>query len=473
MRKPIPPWLQDALIALNRYQCCVCKKNGVQLHHLDGNHSNNVPENIAVLCLDHHDNAEQAKSWTGMSKALSSEAIRLLKTNTERQNAIELGHASAEAFLATKGSHSDQLPKPQLYASTFNDFQEWGKIRESIAAFAGASNKAYHFQCGILENKIVALGRCGIPSHDVYQIPSNAWIKQSDNFVVPLDKQILAGFPLATYGYVSTEKQTNADRRASEVLRKKDIYEAYGIHLEFTINGGYHWPEGIKEYELSTWLQYIALLRHHFNLLDEYAVHYSEIAREWRRIKSMNTSPKDWTVSFVDGNLCTKIDQIIPLIRGKSIVLGDILRVSVKQVLRKELEEVLDLVASPTSVDDFWNGLVESVKAAIASIVNPERAKHAMLFPSPVLNMRLITAIHENKFQVSSDLITSTGPNGEEAISPSEEDGRCNIRAEFIDYFTIDVYPNERPKDILAQMEMFKSMDLPEVIRKFRKPFPP
>ena len=37
--------------------CCICRTQGkpVQIHHIDGDHSNSVSENLAVLCLECHD----------------------------------------------------------------------------------------------------------------------------------------------------------------------------------------------------------------------------------------------------------------------------------------------------------------------------------------------------------------------------------------------------------------------------------
>jgi len=46
----------DILIA-NRHACCICAESGGQIHHINGDPSDNTPENLAVLCLPHHDKA--------------------------------------------------------------------------------------------------------------------------------------------------------------------------------------------------------------------------------------------------------------------------------------------------------------------------------------------------------------------------------------------------------------------------------
>lgn len=43
----------------NKRTCCVChvSERAVQLHHIDGDNSNTVDANLAVLCRTHHDQA--------------------------------------------------------------------------------------------------------------------------------------------------------------------------------------------------------------------------------------------------------------------------------------------------------------------------------------------------------------------------------------------------------------------------------
>ena len=58
-RIPIPEDLAaDVMFAADR-TCCVCRENGksVEIHHIDGDLSNNTSENLAVLCLEHHSQA--------------------------------------------------------------------------------------------------------------------------------------------------------------------------------------------------------------------------------------------------------------------------------------------------------------------------------------------------------------------------------------------------------------------------------
>lgn len=56
--------------------CCVCREPGkaVQIHHLDEDPSNNSLDNLAVLCLQHH-NDTQLKG--GFGRKLDAGQVRL------------------------------------------------------------------------------------------------------------------------------------------------------------------------------------------------------------------------------------------------------------------------------------------------------------------------------------------------------------------------------------------------------------
>jgi len=56
-RTKIPEKIAALIIFEADRKCCVCKKMGEQIHHLDGNNSNNSKENLVLLCLDCHANA--------------------------------------------------------------------------------------------------------------------------------------------------------------------------------------------------------------------------------------------------------------------------------------------------------------------------------------------------------------------------------------------------------------------------------
>lgn len=56
-RTPIPPDLAGEVLFQHDHTCCVCREKGrsVQIHHIDEDPSNHSCENLAVLCLEHHE----------------------------------------------------------------------------------------------------------------------------------------------------------------------------------------------------------------------------------------------------------------------------------------------------------------------------------------------------------------------------------------------------------------------------------
>lgn len=56
-RVSVPEKMAKKLYEKNANSCCVCKRTGIglNLHHIDGDNSNTVEDNLAVLCVNEHD----------------------------------------------------------------------------------------------------------------------------------------------------------------------------------------------------------------------------------------------------------------------------------------------------------------------------------------------------------------------------------------------------------------------------------
>lgn len=57
MRKKVGQTLRTEIITASAGVCCVCRTRGIgiNIHHIDGDHANNVPENLATICVRDHD----------------------------------------------------------------------------------------------------------------------------------------------------------------------------------------------------------------------------------------------------------------------------------------------------------------------------------------------------------------------------------------------------------------------------------
>lgn len=108
-RKKVRPEIEEEVLALSRRRCCVCFglnrdtsiKRG-QIAHLDHNSGNSDIENLAYLCLEHHD---QYDSRTSQSKNIT--LFELRRYRQELFNAIEVIWKQPVAFGETILTDSD------------------------------------------------------------------------------------------------------------------------------------------------------------------------------------------------------------------------------------------------------------------------------------------------------------------------------------------------------------------------------
>lgn len=68
-RKNLTSQQKEKLLSMNAGVCSVCKirGRGVNFHHIDGNPSNNVLDNIAILCVKDHDAHHRPRAYTEMN----------------------------------------------------------------------------------------------------------------------------------------------------------------------------------------------------------------------------------------------------------------------------------------------------------------------------------------------------------------------------------------------------------------------
>ncbi len=110
-RVPLSPHVEAELAYLSDRTCCVCRVPYLQLqiHHLDGNPSNNDPANLALLCLQHHGEAEIKG---GLGRKLSSAAIQ--KFRTEWYAAVAERRGTGEPISRAPQSADRQLELRRL-----------------------------------------------------------------------------------------------------------------------------------------------------------------------------------------------------------------------------------------------------------------------------------------------------------------------------------------------------------------------
>jgi hypothetical protein len=80
------PSQRRRLLDRNAGVCCVCKRRGigVNLHHIDGDNSNTIDENLAALCVQDHDAHHRPKAYRGLNHLkLGAKKIRQKKRSWE------------------------------------------------------------------------------------------------------------------------------------------------------------------------------------------------------------------------------------------------------------------------------------------------------------------------------------------------------------------------------------------------------
>jgi hypothetical protein len=113
MRRKLPSSRERHVLVKNRHCCCICQGDGygkdVLVHHIDGNNSNNVESNLAVLCLVHASQADAGlkKGKLGSGKKLKPDFVRQYKKIWEKK--IELGLQHRKEILPMRDKRQLEL----------------------------------------------------------------------------------------------------------------------------------------------------------------------------------------------------------------------------------------------------------------------------------------------------------------------------------------------------------------------------
>ena len=109
-RSAVPGDTQDQVILFSRRRCCICfglygnvEVKAGQIAHLDRDNKNNELDNLAFLCLEHHDEYD---STTSQSKGLRENEIKQFRTELYDNVSAVLSRTD-EKFLKLFGIDND------------------------------------------------------------------------------------------------------------------------------------------------------------------------------------------------------------------------------------------------------------------------------------------------------------------------------------------------------------------------------
>lgn len=113
MSKTLTKTLRSKLLLANRHACCICGKIDVQIHHINSDNTDNGWENLAPLCLEHHDKATAPQ---GLTASLKPHEISTYKEKWEEDCASFTNNISRSrtAFFMVDYKNAERIR--QLYA---------------------------------------------------------------------------------------------------------------------------------------------------------------------------------------------------------------------------------------------------------------------------------------------------------------------------------------------------------------------
>ena len=107
-RPPIPKPIKRSILTKNLGVCCVCKERGIgtNFHHINGNPANNNEDNIAVLCVQEHDQHHRPNANV-KTKHLELGADKIKEYKYEWEQTVEECKSDHPKILAVVNTYGD------------------------------------------------------------------------------------------------------------------------------------------------------------------------------------------------------------------------------------------------------------------------------------------------------------------------------------------------------------------------------
>lgn len=96
-RPTIPSGLRHQVNYDSAFACAVCAAKGDQIHHIDKDNSNNVYDNLILLCMAHHDEAHTTRELSQNLTPVRLKEIRARWYETVRERRFIAASASGQA----------------------------------------------------------------------------------------------------------------------------------------------------------------------------------------------------------------------------------------------------------------------------------------------------------------------------------------------------------------------------------------
>jgi hypothetical protein len=135
-RIPIPDDVASDVIWSSDSTCCVCadRSKAFQIHHIDEDPSNNDPSNLAVLCLQCHDDTQITG---GFGRKLNAPLV--IKYRDEWTRRVAERRRQADEIAASAGFSPPQEPE----GDHFNPFDDESKLVNYLWTLPSVRRSAY------------------------------------------------------------------------------------------------------------------------------------------------------------------------------------------------------------------------------------------------------------------------------------------------------------------------------------------
>jgi hypothetical protein len=92
-RPPLSQKIRMEIMYMSSFACAVCQSKGDQIHHIDKNNANNVPDNLIFLCQKHHDEAHTTREISVNLSAKRLKAFRKKWNETVETHRVRVASA--------------------------------------------------------------------------------------------------------------------------------------------------------------------------------------------------------------------------------------------------------------------------------------------------------------------------------------------------------------------------------------------
>ena len=173
-RKKIPSSIETEVMFLSDMKCCIDNNKGDHIHHIDGNNSNNVIDNLVLLCFPCHNLATITNT---LSKKLSPNLIKKYRTHhyatikIQRENSLKkisgktLKTITQEDIIDATTTSIILVEIAKIQEEYYRDVKmDRNEILTKLLVFKNHSNPRILIAVLDFLNRVVSETRSGLPS---------------------------------------------------------------------------------------------------------------------------------------------------------------------------------------------------------------------------------------------------------------------------------------------------------------------